>query len=43
VERIARGGQVLAPGDPADPIQVIDARDLATWTVSLLERYTAGI
>ncbi len=43
MERIARGGQVLAPGDPADPIQVIDARDLATWTVSLLERYTAGI
>jgi 2'-hydroxyisoflavone reductase len=41
VERIARGGQVLAPGDPADPIQVIDARDLGTWTVSLLERHTA--
>jgi 2'-hydroxyisoflavone reductase len=43
VERIARGGQVLAPGDPADPIQVIDARDLATWTVRLLERRTAGV
>jgi 2'-hydroxyisoflavone reductase len=43
VERIARGGQVLAPGDPADPIQVIDARDLATFTVSLLERPTAGV
>jgi 2'-hydroxyisoflavone reductase len=42
VERLARGGQVLAPGDPADPIQVIDARDLATWTVSLLERDIAG-
>ena len=42
VERIARGGQVLAPGDPADPIQVIDARDLATWTVQLLENHTAG-
>ena len=42
VERLARGGQVLAPGDPADPIQVIDARDLATWTVSLLEQHTAG-
>jgi 2'-hydroxyisoflavone reductase len=41
VERIARGGQVLAPGDPADPIQVIDARDLGTWTVSLLEKHTA--
>jgi 2'-hydroxyisoflavone reductase len=43
VERIARGGQVLAPGDPADPIQVIDARDLATWTVSLLGQHTAGV
>ena len=42
VERIARGGQVLAPGDPADPIQVIDARDLGTWTVSLLDRRIAG-
>jgi 2'-hydroxyisoflavone reductase len=35
VERIAAGGEVLAPGDPADPIQVIDARDLATWTLKL--------
>jgi 2'-hydroxyisoflavone reductase len=43
VERIARGGHVLAPGDPADPIQVIDARDLATWTVALLESQVAGI
>jgi 2'-hydroxyisoflavone reductase len=42
VERIARGGQVLAPGDPNDPIQVIDARDQATWIVSLLERQVAG-
>jgi 2'-hydroxyisoflavone reductase len=42
VERLARGGQVLAPGDPADPIQVIDARDLGTWTVSLVERRVAG-
>jgi 2'-hydroxyisoflavone reductase len=43
VERIARGGQVLAPGDPADPIQVIDARDQATWIVRLLENQTAGV
>lgn len=42
VERIARGGNVLAPGDPADPIQVIDARDLGTFTVHLLEQHTAG-
>lgn len=43
VERIARGGQVLAPGDPDDPIQVIDARDQATWIVRLLENQTAGV
>jgi 2'-hydroxyisoflavone reductase len=43
VERLARGGQVLAPGDPSDPIQVIDARDQATWIVGLLENQTAGV
>jgi 2'-hydroxyisoflavone reductase len=43
VSRIACGGEILAPGDPADPIQVIDARDMASWAVSLLERGTAGI
>lgn len=43
VERIARGGTVLAPGDPADPIQVIDARDLATWIVALLEDRHSGV
>jgi 2'-hydroxyisoflavone reductase len=42
VERIARGGTVLAPGDPADPIQVIDARDLASWIVDLGARRVAG-
>jgi 2'-hydroxyisoflavone reductase len=29
--RIARGGRVLAPGDPADLVQFIDVRDLAAW------------
>lgn len=43
VERLARGGRVLAPGDPADPIQVIDARDQATWIIRLLENQTAGV
>ncbi|MEV4351957.1 NAD-dependent epimerase/dehydratase family protein [Actinoplanes sp. NPDC049596] len=32
--RLARGGRVLAPGRPADPMQVIDARDLARWLVT---------
>jgi 2'-hydroxyisoflavone reductase len=42
VERIARGGEVLAPGDPADPIQLIDARDMATWTIGLAQRSVSG-
>ena len=42
VDRIARGGTVLAPGEPADPIQLIDARDQATWIISLLERSVTG-
>ena len=42
VDRIARGGTVLAPGDPGDPIQLIDARDQAAWIVSLLERSIIG-
>ncbi len=42
VDRLARGGRVLAPGDPGDPIQLIDARDQASWIVSLLERSITG-
>ena len=29
--RLAAGGEVLAPGDPADVMQVADVRDLAAW------------
>jgi nucleoside-diphosphate-sugar epimerase len=31
--RIARGGEVLAPGTPDATIQYVDARDLARWTL----------
>ena len=41
--RIAAGGEVLAPGTPSQPIQVIDARDLAEWTVKMLEADAVGI
>ncbi|MGI8819293.1 MAG: NAD-dependent epimerase/dehydratase family protein [Chthoniobacterales bacterium] len=41
--RIDRGGEVLAPGDPKDPVQFIDARDLAEWTVRMVEQGATGI
>ncbi len=41
--RIDRGGEVLAPGDPSDPVEIIDARDLAEWTVRMAEQGTTGV
>src|SRR6184192_2288298 len=41
--RINRGGEVLAPGSPADPVQFIDARDLAEWTIRMAENRETGI
>jgi 2'-hydroxyisoflavone reductase len=42
VDRIARGGNVLAPGDPGAPMQLIDARDQGTWTIRLLDESITG-
>jgi len=36
--RVARGGEVLAPGEPNDVTQFIDARDLAEWTIRMAEK-----
>lgn len=41
--RIARGGEVLAPGPKAAPVQIIDVRDLAAWTLSMLEARRTGV
>lgn len=41
--RIDRGGEVLAPGNPTDPVQFIDARDLAEWIIRMAEKGTVGI
>lgn len=41
--RISRGGEVLVPGEYADPIQIIDARDLAEFAISLCEQSVHGI
>ncbi|THF85185.1 NAD-dependent epimerase/dehydratase family protein [Deinococcus sp. KSM4-11] len=43
VDRAARGGTVLAPGDGSDHVQVIDARDLARFTVKVVEEGIGGI
>ena len=43
VERVAEGGEVLAPGDPDRRVQLVDGRDLAAWTVEAAERRLAGV
>src|SRR5437867_3287015 len=40
--RIERGGEVLAPSKPNDPVQFIDARDLAEWTTRMAENRETG-
>jgi 2'-hydroxyisoflavone reductase len=40
--RLAGGGEVLAPGDPARQVQFIDVRDLADWIVRVAEQQTVG-
>ena len=40
--RLARGGEVIAPGTPTAPAQHIDVRDLADFTVRCLEEGHAG-
>ena len=42
VARIARGGEVLAPGSPDRFIQFIDVRDLAEWVVHMIEHKETG-
>jgi nucleoside-diphosphate-sugar epimerase len=41
--RLAEGGDVLAPGDPDQPVQLIDARDLGAFLVRLAENRTGGV
>ena len=40
--RIDRGGEVLAPGAPGDPVQILDVRDLGAWLITLVEQGTTG-
>jgi len=41
--RVAKGGDVLAPEKPDVPIQIIDVRDLADFTIKLIEDNASGI
>jgi 2'-hydroxyisoflavone reductase len=41
--RLARGGEVLAPGRPERAVQVIDGRDLGAWIVRMVETRKVGI
>ncbi len=41
--RLARGGEVLAPGEGSDAVQVIDARDLAALAIRCVEDRRSGV
>jgi 2'-hydroxyisoflavone reductase len=43
VTRIADGGDVLGPEPRRQPVQLVDARDLADWIVSLGESRAPGV
>ncbi len=43
VQRIARGGNVLAPGSPTDAVQMIDARDIGEWMIRVAETRAFGV
>jgi 2'-hydroxyisoflavone reductase len=42
VRRAGQGGETLAPGDGSDHLQVIDARDVARFTATVLEKDHGG-
>jgi 2'-hydroxyisoflavone reductase len=42
-ERLAEGGEVLAPESPDRDTQAIDVRDLAAWIVTCAEEHRTGV
>lgn len=42
LDRVAEGGPMLAPGDPATPMQFIDVRDLGDWLLGSASTGAAG-
>jgi len=43
LDRLARGGRVLVPGDPGRPVRLTDARDLAGWMLNSIRRQITGV
>jgi 2'-hydroxyisoflavone reductase len=43
VERMERGGEILAMGKPTDPVMLLDVRDLAEFMLDLAESRTSGV
>jgi 2'-hydroxyisoflavone reductase len=43
LRRVARGGEVLAPGNPEADVQLVDVRDLSAWMVRSAEDRRTGI
>jgi 2'-hydroxyisoflavone reductase len=41
--RASLGGTMAVPGSPADPVQLIDVRDVADWTIHCIENHIVGI
>ena len=41
--RLANQGEVLAPGNPETPVQLIDVRDLAQWIITMIEARRVGV
>ncbi|SPE58811.1 NAD-dependent epimerase/dehydratase [Verrucomicrobia bacterium] len=41
--RESLGGTMVVPGAPTDPIQFIDVRDVADWTIHCLENQIMGV
>lgn len=40
--RLSKGGEVLVPGKPNDPVQYADVRDVAEWMIRLIEEKNTG-
>jgi 2'-hydroxyisoflavone reductase len=40
--RVAKGGEIVAPGEPDYPVQFVAVRDIAAWTVRATEAKLTG-